>query len=324
MRFCRIFILYLLLLLLGWQPLTSRADNAIVQAFELPKGSNDLVRRWHLADSVKDKNYIIFSDYPRGIVIIDNETKYDIYYCANQYKDSLNVQHLIVPRHAPDNISRAIDELTPEAYTKIYDGVAYDWLWSFHYWIINKSGMVNFESGSLNYVRNDTPADLFATYQNLRNVFGNLDLLLVRSMSEKHSISEQDVEELINHKYYSCIPQPLNHPEDVPLGSGYIYNVSKEYIEQEETADSKKVIIPPQIKFYASDDDFIVAIQYLRYGDYYSETSPAGKKLTYPSGPYQYYWWIVDKSSGEVAGPMGPTEFREECRRRNVTLSTPD
>ncbi len=93
--------------------------------------------------------------------------------------------------------------------------------------------------------------------------------------------------------------------------------------EETEKSLSYDLIIRPQVLNYAYDDRYIIAYQVYDGGDYYDTCQRVEEKdslfLQFAKlRQMKFCYWIINKETGEVLGPMNRSDFDRKCRILHV------
>ena len=109
--------------------------------------------------------------------------------------------------------------------------------------------------------------------------------------------------------------------KSIDLGSHFIYDTEHQYISGNQIGILYPLIIkhqpnrkdiPPIVMDYKYDNDYILVKQKPKipleqiYYDY--------NEIIYPSGLDTTYYWIIEKKTGEVMGPLLYKEFYSKCK----------
>lgn len=112
------------------------------------------------------------------------------------------------------------------------------------------------------------------------------------------------------------------------LGNHYAKLENREIVritKESEDALSYDEIIRPQVLNYAYDDKYIIAYQIYDGSEYY-DVSPSQDKKEADSLLSQFSklkklkhcFWIINKKTGKVYGPMTRSEFDRQCKVMRV------
>ena len=113
------------------------------------------------------------------------------------------------------------------------------------------------------------------------------------------------------------------------LGSHYAWLEDRVIVRIKEERNNSlfyDIIIRPQILNYAYDNKYIIAYQVYDGSEYYNSNQIAEEKdsllLQFKElKKIKHCYWIINKETGKVIGPMRKTEFYRQCRTLHIETS---
>lgn len=110
------------------------------------------------------------------------------------------------------------------------------------------------------------------------------------------------------------------------LGHSYAWLENREIVkitDVKENSLSFIEIIRPQVLNYDCDDTFIIAYQIYDGGEYYDSFQKNEEKDSLMQQfailkKLKYCYWIINKETGQVFGPMVKHEFEGKCQKLHV------
>ena len=112
----------------------------------------------------------------------------------------------------------------------------------------------------------------------------------------------------------------------VDLGNHYAWIDNREIVKVKEEKDNclyYDVIIRPQVLNYDDDDKFIIAYQVYDGSLYYDSIQREEEKDSLFAQfelikKLKYCYWIINKETGKVFGPMKKKEFENRCKTMHI------
>ena len=99
----------------------------------------------------------------------------------------------------------------------------------------------------------------------------------------------------------------------------YLWDYGNDYYCENECHRVVKECVPPYIDSYASDSLYIIIKQYPR-GGWGIQPIYHKNRFKYSNGTRAPYYWIIDKHSEEILGPLDLQTFESECNRLDIHL----
>lgn len=112
----------------------------------------------------------------------------------------------------------------------------------------------------------------------------------------------------------------------VDLGNHYAWIDNREIVKVKEEKNNclyYDVIIRPQVLNYDTDDRVIIVYQVYDGSDYYDTPSIVENRdsllaLYDKIKKIKFCYWIIDKETGKVFGPMKKKEFENRCKVMHI------
>jgi len=112
----------------------------------------------------------------------------------------------------------------------------------------------------------------------------------------------------------------------IDLGNHYAWLEDRIIVkikEEKENSLSYDLLIRPQVLNYDYDNKFIIAYQIYDGSDWYNSNPIAEKKDSLFSQfaklkEMKYCYWIINKETNQVIGPMRKPEFDRKCEELHV------
>lgn len=112
---------------------------------------------------------------------------------------------------------------------------------------------------------------------------------------------------LYHWNYTGFTRDDSGHYGGIPLGDGYMYYPEKKVIYG-------TIITGFNVVNY--DSNFIIASEASSYN-----LKPTQRVLRYPAGMDSTYYWICNKKTFAIYGPMTDSKFKHTCNALNVGIS---
>ena len=116
----------------------------------------------------------------------------------------------------------------------------------------------------------------------------------------------------------------------IDLGNHYAWIESREVVKITEEKDNAlyyDVIIYPQVLNYNYDDQYIIVYQVYDGSDYYdisAKQDKAEKDSLYALfdkiKEIKYCYWIIDKETDQVIGPLRKDDFNKKCQELHIEI----
>lgn len=116
----------------------------------------------------------------------------------------------------------------------------------------------------------------------------------------------------------------------IDLGNHYAWIESREVVKITEEKDNAlyyDVIIYPQVLNYNYDDQYIIVYQVYDGSDYYdisAKQDKAEKDSLYALfdkiKEIKYCYWIIDKETDQVMGPLRKDDFDRKCQELHIEI----
>lgn len=112
----------------------------------------------------------------------------------------------------------------------------------------------------------------------------------------------------------------------IDLGNHYAWyedRIIVRILEEKENSLSWDILIRPQVLNYDYDDKFIIAYQVYDGSFYYDSLQRENERDSLFAQfevlkKMKYSYWIINKESGQVFGPLRKTEFVRKCEELGV------
>ena len=104
-------------------------------------------------------------------------------------------------------------------------------------------------------------------------------------------------------------------------GTGYyeFFNVGNRYYVRYEPHNVYKEYVPPYVEEFKYDSLYIIAKQNPR-GKYGLRSAFSRPDISYPNGQWHDYYWIIDKKTNHVYGPLNLDDFNSKKDSLNINL----
>lgn len=114
--------------------------------------------------------------------------------------------------------------------------------------------------------------------------------------------------------FFSSLLIPPSFSEVEYLGGGLKYYEELRYIQYKRIWDVVSFDVPPDVMSYKNSCNFILAKQYPKVynsGGFFTH-------YEYPCGIDTVYFWLIDKRSKELTGPLLESDMEKVLKEKNL------